>query len=50
MGKSVSVAVCCAMFGLGFFLLGRSTDGLIAVGVTVVGTVATVWSLSRLRD
>jgi len=39
-----------AMFGLGFFLLGRPTDGLIAVGVTIVGTVATVWSLSRLRD
>ena len=39
-----------AMFGLGFFLLGRASAGLSALAVTAVGTVATVWSLSRLRE
>ena len=39
-----------AMFSLGFFLLDRSADGWIALGAAVVGTAATVVTLSRLSE
>ncbi|MFT5285573.1 MAG: SSS family solute:Na+ symporter [Planctomycetota bacterium] len=39
-----------AMFGVGLLLLGRTSDGLLSFAISAVGTVATVWSLSRLRE